>query len=67
METEVQLNYLKHLGCQKIQGYLFGRPATATKTREMLQEQSKLSPPPYSEAITNGKVSPMKIQKVLNI
>jgi len=67
VETEVQLNYLKHLGCQKMQGYLFGRPATTTKTREMLGEQSKLCLTTYSEATTNGRVSAMKIQKHLDI
>ncbi len=67
VETEVQLNYLKHLGCQKIQGYLFGRPATTAKTREMLKEQSKLIPTHYPEAKVDNKVSAMKTQKLLDI
>lgn len=35
VETEVQLAYLKQLGCDYGQGYLFGKPAPAEKITEM--------------------------------
>jgi len=43
VETEVQLNYLKHLGCHKIQGFLLGRPATSANTRKLLEKEYELS------------------------
>jgi len=43
VETEVQLNYLKHLGCHKIQGFLLGRPAISANTRKLLEKEYELS------------------------
>lgn len=43
VETEVQLEYLKHLGCHKIQGFLLGRPAKSVETGKLLEKQYKLS------------------------
>ncbi|MCI2008687.1 MAG: EAL domain-containing protein [Acetobacter peroxydans] len=31
VETEAQLNFLKQVGCNEAQGYLFGRPMTAAQ------------------------------------
>lgn len=67
VETEVQLNYLKQLGCHMIQGYLLGRPATPAKTRKLLEEQCKLSPTPYLETKMDGKSPAMRVQKFLDI
>lgn len=36
VETEPQLEYLKQLGCESIQGYLFGKAEGAERTREIL-------------------------------
>ena len=37
VETDPQLEYLKSLGCQEIQGYLFGKAEGADRTEELLQ------------------------------
>jgi diguanylate cyclase (GGDEF)-like protein len=37
VETDPQLEYLKSLGCQEIQGYLFGKAEGAERTEELLQ------------------------------
>jgi len=36
VETDLQLKYLKQLGCESIQGYLFGKAEGAERTREIL-------------------------------
>lgn len=36
VETDPQLQYLKSLGCQEIQGYLFGKAECADRTEEIL-------------------------------
>ena len=33
VETEIELQAIKRLGCRKIQGYLFGRPMPASEAR----------------------------------
>jgi PAS domain S-box-containing protein len=52
VETEGQLALLAQNGCDEIQGYLFGRPATAEDCACMLREEKtlaldKLRPQPY--------------------
>ncbi|CAN7469018.1 EAL domain-containing protein [Pseudoduganella sp. LjRoot289] len=42
VETEGQLNYLRSIGCDKIQGYLFSRPLAADAMAAMLREQPML-------------------------
>lgn len=37
VETDPQLEYLKDLGCAEIQGWLFGKAAPESQTRELLQ------------------------------
>lgn len=44
VETVEQLEYLKQKGCDKIQGYYFSRPVAPDLIREMLKEDSKLTP-----------------------
>jgi len=36
VETDPQLEYLKKLGCEEIQGYLFGKAESAERTEEIL-------------------------------
>lgn len=67
VETEVQLNYLKHLGCHKIQGFLLGRAATSANTRKLLEERHKLSSAANSETKMDSKVPAIKVQKYLDI
>lgn len=43
VETEVQLEYLKHLGCHKIQGFLLGRPAKSAETEKLLEKHYNLA------------------------
>ena len=39
VETVSQLNYLKGLGCVEVQGFLFGRPASAQATLELMTDR----------------------------
>jgi EAL domain-containing protein (putative c-di-GMP-specific phosphodiesterase class I) len=36
-----QLNHLKHLGCDSIQGFLVGKPQSATNAEALLLERNK--------------------------
>jgi c-di-GMP-related signal transduction protein len=42
VETVSQLNYLKHLGCVEVQGFLFGLPRSADETLELLNASPEL-------------------------
>ncbi|MDP1681695.1 MAG: EAL domain-containing protein, partial [Burkholderiales bacterium] len=37
VETEAQLNYLRHAGCDEMQGYLFSRPVSAQEIESMIR------------------------------
>lgn len=39
VETQIQLNYLKNLGCNEVQGFLYGEPQSASDTRQMLESR----------------------------
>lgn len=41
VETDPQLDYLRELGCEVIQGYLFGKAEGAERTREILDRINK--------------------------
>ena len=38
VETEAQLEMLRELGCQQVQGFLMGRPVCASEARELLKK-----------------------------
>jgi EAL domain-containing protein (putative c-di-GMP-specific phosphodiesterase class I) len=40
VETEGQLTFLRALGCDLVQGYLFGRPAPGETLEPVLREAS---------------------------
>lgn len=40
VETVAQLNYLKFLGCEEVQGFLFGRPQSAEKTFDLMSQRA---------------------------
>lgn len=40
VETHAQLEYLKDLGCEEIQGYLFGKAESAEVTRNILEKMT---------------------------
>jgi CheY-like chemotaxis protein len=44
VETEGQLAFLRDMGCDKIQGYLFSRPLPADDLAVLLREQRTLAP-----------------------
>ncbi|WP_207221242.1 EAL domain-containing protein [Pseudoduganella lutea] len=44
VETEGQLAFLRDMGCDKIQGYLFSRPLPADDLAALLREQRTLAP-----------------------
>jgi EAL domain-containing protein (putative c-di-GMP-specific phosphodiesterase class I) len=46
VETEEQARFLRTLGCDELQGYLFGRPVTATEIEQRLAEQRAEQMPP---------------------
>jgi EAL domain-containing protein (putative c-di-GMP-specific phosphodiesterase class I) len=39
VETDEQLDYLRHYGCDEIQGYLFSPPVAAEKFEQILREE----------------------------
>lgn len=41
VETKQQLDYLRSIGCEEIQGYLFARPMNTADAREFLLQQQK--------------------------
>ena len=43
VSTEEQLQLVRALGCDKIQGYIFSRPVTGTTVRAMLGQNRKLA------------------------
>jgi len=43
IETEEQARYLKHSGCQVMQGYFFHRPMPRSRLVELLKEQAALT------------------------
>jgi CheY-like chemotaxis protein len=56
VETEGQLALLAQNGCDEVQGYLFGRPASAEDCARMLREEKalaldKLQPQPYHRTL----------------
>lgn len=44
VETQAQLSYLRHHGCDAMQGYLFSPPVPAARFEELLQQKSMLFP-----------------------
>lgn len=44
VETQAQLSYLRHHGCDEMQGYLFSPPVPAERFEELLQQKSMLFP-----------------------
>ncbi len=67
VETEVQLNYLKQLGCHKTQGFLLGSPTTSVNARKLLEEQRNLCPITFKSANVTNIAPAIKIQKFLDI
>jgi EAL domain-containing protein (putative c-di-GMP-specific phosphodiesterase class I) len=46
VETEVQMNFLKALGCDEVQGFYWGRPMPAEEVAlEILRDVQRLGPP----------------------
>ena len=43
VETKEHLDFLRNLGCDQIQGYLFSRPVPASDMREMLRTSRRLA------------------------
>ncbi len=50
VETQGQLAFLRNMGCDKIQGYLFSRPLPADDLAVLLREQRCLPPPDAAPA-----------------
>ena len=44
VETEAQLEALRKIGCDRIQGYLIGEPVAAEATAQLLRQSLKLAP-----------------------
>ncbi len=42
METKTQLEFLRSLKCDEIQGYLFSKPLSAEEATKLLAEGSRL-------------------------
>jgi EAL domain-containing protein (putative c-di-GMP-specific phosphodiesterase class I) len=65
VETEAQLDTLRSLGCDLIQGYYYGRPMDATQFETWLRERRVAQPgaaarPPRRAAGRDSKVMPIR-------
>jgi EAL domain-containing protein (putative c-di-GMP-specific phosphodiesterase class I) len=63
VETHGQLNYLRGIGCDEIQGYLFSRPLPADEMEALLREQRTLQHDSLalvpSRALTPSSIAPV--------
>lgn len=59
VETVEQQRFLKRAGCDRVQGYLLGRPAPAGELRERFAREGPLSPEGVQHLIRAGGVRPM--------
>jgi EAL domain-containing protein (putative c-di-GMP-specific phosphodiesterase class I) len=50
VETQAHLEFLRNLGCDQIQGYLFSRPLPASDMRTLLVESRRLILPAKKSA-----------------
>lgn len=59
VETEAQLEQLRKLGCEEMQGYLFSRPRPAAEIEELLASERKTATPaPRIASRTGALASP---------
>jgi len=57
VETVEQLAFLRHHGCDEMQGYLFSKPLPASKMAELLQSPPVLASPPLQPAAAPGEAT----------
>jgi diguanylate cyclase len=58
VETVSQLNYLKHLGCLEVQGFLFGLPCSADETLKLLTASPGLKLSLKQRSQKDAKIGP---------
>lgn len=46
VETQNQLNFLRSIGCDMVQGYYFSKPITQEAFSALMKKQEKIAPPP---------------------
>ncbi|PID41869.1 MAG: GGDEF domain-containing response regulator [Proteobacteria bacterium] len=56
IETPAQIKYLRSIGCQYIQGYLYSKPLTAEATESFLRNPPDTPPPPPRPAWKPRKI-----------
>jgi diguanylate cyclase (GGDEF)-like protein len=56
VETEAQLDHLRHLQCDEVQGYLLSKPVDAEAARELLFANAPLLEPGYSRTNKDGQM-----------
>ncbi len=49
VETQEQMDFLAHYGCNSMQGFLFAHPVPVDQFKDLLEHQKRLSPPPNKE------------------
>ena len=56
VETEEQFHFLRTHGCERVQGYLLGRPAPAADLADVLREPGRVAGRPVPRSATTGPV-----------
>jgi EAL domain-containing protein (putative c-di-GMP-specific phosphodiesterase class I) len=54
VESQAQLEFLRALGCEEIQGYLYSRPLAASDFEELLRNDQEKPFPGFEDANTAG-------------
>jgi diguanylate cyclase len=59
VETEAQLDYLREVGCELAQGYLFSRPLPAADIEQLLGKRKILGCPPFIPGLADPVIQGM--------
>ena len=62
VETEEQVNFLKNIGCEKMQGYFYGKPAPYEESMRHITEDLKITPETRAQYAYLEKIGELDFQ-----